>query len=125
MLSGSLSILFIGRLCGGLSTTLLCSVFETWMISEYHRQDLEAAGLNLNNFSGSMTAISSMVAILSGIFGDALVTVTRSRVSPFLASVVCLAAAFALISRYWVCHRDFSAAKFNSYQAVDRKLRKS
>lgn len=102
MISPSLHVLFIGRMCGGLSTTLLYSVFETWMITEYHQRELEEWGLNLSTVFGTMTTISSMVAIVSGVFGDALLTVTGSRVSPFLASVVCLGAAFALISRYWV-----------------------
>ena len=95
-------VLFAGRMAGGLSTTLLYSVFETWMITEYHQRDLEAAGLTLSNILSTMTTISSMVAIVCGIFGDALVAVTQSRVSPFLASVASLVAAFVFIVRYWV-----------------------
>lgn len=40
VLSNDLMILFAGRALGGLSTTLLYSVFETWMISEYHAREL-------------------------------------------------------------------------------------
>lgn len=102
MVSGNTIVLFVGRMAGGLSTTLLYSVFETWMITEYHQRDLESAGLTLSNIFGTMTTISSMVAIFSGIFGDALVAVTQSRVSPFLASVASLVAAFVYIAKYWV-----------------------
>lgn len=102
MVSDNMTVLFAGRMAGGLSTTLLYSVFETWMITEYHQRDLEAAGLTLSNILSTMTTISSMVAIFCGIFGDALVAVTQSRVSPFLASVASLVAAFVFIARYWV-----------------------
>ena len=117
MISSSMIILLVGRMCGGLSTTLLYSVFETWMITEYHQRDLEAAGLTLSNIFGMMTIISSMVAICSGVLGDGLVAMTQSRVSPFLASVASLVAAFAYISKYWVSRWYFwvfSHYKLNS-----------
>lgn len=40
VLSKDLMILFAGRALGGLSTTLLYSVFETWAIAEYHTREL-------------------------------------------------------------------------------------
>lgn len=40
VLSDDLLILFAGRALGGLSTTLLYSVFETWMLSEYSFREL-------------------------------------------------------------------------------------
>ncbi|KAJ3492489.1 hypothetical protein NLG97_g5357 [Lecanicillium saksenae] len=40
MLSENLTILFMGRVAGGVSTTLLFSVFEAWMISDYHHRGL-------------------------------------------------------------------------------------
>lgn len=102
MLSNNLPILFIGRLSGGLSTTLLYSVFETWMIAEYHDQALDAYDLSLSDMFGKMTTLSSIVAIVSGVFGDYLVQHTGAKTSPFLASVACLCIAFIWISRYWV-----------------------
>jgi MFS family permease len=36
-LSESFAVLMIGRLLSGISTSLLFSVFETWMIHEHHR----------------------------------------------------------------------------------------
>ena len=90
-------------MCGGLSITLLYSAFETWMITEYQPRELEAAGLNLSSIFGTMTTISDVVAVVSGVSSDALVAVTHSRVFPFLASVATLVAAFLFISRNWVC----------------------
>jgi MFS family permease len=70
MLSDDLLILFAGRACGGVSTTLLYSVFETWMIAEYHDQALDAYGLSLGSMFGKMTTLSGVVAIVSGVVGD-------------------------------------------------------
>ena len=103
MLSNDLVILFLGRVCGGLSTTLLYSAFETWMLTEYHDRELELAGLKLSNMFGSMTIISCTVAVVSGVVGEILVSWTGSRISPFLASVACLGAAFLYMLRVWVC----------------------
>jgi hypothetical protein len=102
MLSDDLLILFAGRACGGVSTTLLYSVFETWMIAEYHDQALDAYGLSLGSMFGKMTTLSGVVAIVSGVVGDVLVRSLDSKTSPFMASVVCLGLAFVFISKRWV-----------------------
>ena len=72
MLSDNLIILLFGRLCGGVSTTLLFSVFEAWMISEYHERGLESSGLELSSVFGNVTTLSCIVAIASGVVGDIL-----------------------------------------------------
>ena len=106
MLSDDLLVLFAGRLCGGISTTLLYSVFETWMIAEYHDQALDAYGLSLGSMFGKMTTLSGVVAIVSGVVGDLLVRSLDSKTSPFMASVVCLVLASVFISKRWVsCYR--------------------
>jgi MFS family permease len=102
MLSDDLLVLFAGRACGGVSTTLLYSVFETWMIAEYHDQALGTYGLSLGSIFGKMTTLSGVVAIVSGVVGDVLVRSLDSKASPFMASVVCLVLAFVFISKRWV-----------------------
>lgn len=98
--SDDLIILFIGRALGGLSTTLLYSVFETWMIAEYHKRDLRSC-LNLGSmFSWSVT-LSGVVAIVSGILGEAIVERSGTKKSPFMAAFACLAAAFVGIQQFW------------------------
>ena len=103
MLSNDFLVLLVGRALGGLSTTLLFSVFETWMITEYHNRGLDNAGLDLSDIFGSMTTLSSVVAIVAGVLGDFLVQYSASRTTPFLASIVCLAVAAFLIWTRWVC----------------------
>lgn len=100
VLSSDLSLLFIGRALGGLSTTLLYSVFETWMIAEYHKRNLSDS-LSLGSmFQISMT-LSSIVAIISGVIGEAIVDYTGTQASPFVASFICLALAFIGIHQFW------------------------
>ncbi|KAI5251127.1 DUF791-domain-containing protein [Aureobasidium subglaciale] len=101
MLYDDLLIMFAGRACGGVSTTLLYSVFEIWMIAEYHDQALDAYGLSLGSMFGKMTTLSGVVAIISGVTGDLLVRSLDSKTSPFMASIVCLMLALAYISKHW------------------------
>lgn len=103
MISDNLVILFLGRLCGGVSTTLLFSVFEAWMITEYHRRGLETSReLALSTVFGRMTTLSCLVAIASGVVGDVLVHYLEGRVWPFMASIVCSGLAASLILNTWV-----------------------
>ncbi|PNS15199.1 hypothetical protein CAC42_8200 [Sphaceloma murrayae] len=101
MLSNNLTILFIGRVFGGISTTILYSAFETWMITEYHHRGLEAAGLSTATIFGRQTTFNSIVAIFMGVIGELLVTYTGTRKSPFLlASAVFATAAFCIATTW-------------------------
>ncbi|KAK6443064.1 hypothetical protein LTR95_000581 [Oleoguttula sp. CCFEE 5521] len=100
VLSDNLIVLFVGRMLGGLSTTLLYSVFETWMISEYRRQELSAY-LELGEMFGLGVTLSGVTAIIAGVVGEALVRHTGAKTAPFVAAAVCLGVAFCLISQRW------------------------
>lgn len=106
MLSDNLLVLCAGRICGGVCTTLLFSVFEAWMISEYHGRNLQSSGLQINSVFGSMTTLSCITAIISGVAGDVLVQASGTRTWPFMAAVVCCIGAAYLISTTWVRCRD-------------------
>ncbi|KAH8886774.1 major facilitator superfamily transporter [Thozetella sp. PMI_491] len=102
MFSNNFTVLFFGRLCGGISTTLLFSVFEAWMITEFHRRGLETSHeLTLSSVFGYMTTVSCMAAIVSGIVGDVLVSLLGGRVWPFVASIVCSVLAAVVILTTW------------------------
>lgn len=95
MLSDDIVILFVGRFAGGIATTLLFSVFDAWMISEYHSRGLSLSSLTLGNIFSYAATMSSMIAIFMGILGDVLVEHLGGRVWPFMGGVVaCVAAAF-------------------------------
>lgn len=108
MLSDNLYVLFAGKFCGGVSTTLLYSVFDAWMITEYHKRGLEAEHLSLATLYGWMTSLNSIVAITTGIVGEILVSFTGTKVSPFLLAVLVLCGTAAWISSTWVGRMAFA-----------------
>lgn len=102
MLSGDLNILFFGRALGGVSTTLLFTTFDAWMVSELNRQGFAEEG-RLSSIFGEMSTANGFVAIGCGVVSQFLVQLFASEKAPFMASIVCLMFALLLISRYWVC----------------------
>jgi MFS family permease len=101
MLSYDLKVLYIGRFFGGIATTLLFSVFEAWMITEYHSSCLEETKVSLSGIFANMTTISSVTAICCGVLGDSLVQYFGSQLAPFLASLGCCIGAGVLILAAW------------------------
>lgn len=81
VLSDDPLLLFAGRVLGGFSTTLLYSVFESWMVAEYHRRELKRCLALGDLFSFSVT-LSCILAILAGVAGDALVEFSGTKTSP-------------------------------------------
>lgn len=102
VLSGDFTVLFIGRALGGVSTTLLFTVFDAWLVAEVNRQGFESEG-RLSLILGEMSTANGFVAISCGVISQVLVQIFGSEKTPFMASVVCLMLALLLISRYWVC----------------------
>jgi len=98
----SLPILFSGRILGGISTTLLFSVFETWMIAEYHRLVLVSAEGSLSTMFEAMSISNGVTAIVCGIASEALVVTSKSEKAPFIASIGCLVLAAQMITWSWV-----------------------
>lgn len=86
VLSDDTLLLFFGRVLGGFSTTLQYSVFESWMVSEYHSRDLQRCLALGNLFSFSVT-LSGIIAIIAGVVGEALVEYSGTKTSPVSASL--------------------------------------
>lgn len=97
----SLPLLFAGRILGGVGTSLLFSVFESWMVTDFHARGLGEKGGDLSRTFGVMSTLNSVVAIASGVFSEWVVGVSGTRKAPFAASVALLAAAFWVISTRW------------------------
>ncbi|GKT94226.1 major facilitator superfamily domain-containing protein [Colletotrichum tofieldiae] len=97
----SVPLLFFGRVLGGLGTSLLFSVFESWMVTDFHARRLGDQGLDLSRTFGMMSTVNSVVAIVSGVVSEWLVSVTGTRKAPFLASVGLLAVAAGVIASQW------------------------
>lgn len=104
VLSDSVAVLFVGRALGGLGTTLMYTVFEAWMVTEYNQRGLDRTSLKLSTIFGRMITLSSIVAVFAGLAGQIFVNATGSTCAPFMASICCLVPAFFLIWKKWVSH---------------------
>lgn len=118
VLSDNLYILFAGRFCGGVSTTLLFSVFDAWMNAEYRKRGLQSEHLSLSTLYAWLTSLTSIVAITTGIIGEILVSLTGTKTSPFLLAALVLVCTAAWISSTWVsrmtlCRDSFSLLKYD------------
>jgi hypothetical protein len=78
------------------------SVFESWMVTEYHRQNLDESGGSLSDIFGLMTTLNGLTAILAGLVAQGAADFTGTQTAPFMMAVVLLALAFASISKRWV-----------------------
>ncbi|XP_048739723.1 molybdate-anion transporter-like isoform X2 [Ostrea edulis] len=58
-------ILMLGRLLGGIATSILYSAFESWMVNEHHKRGFDQDSLG-NIFSNAVLG-NSLVAILAGL----------------------------------------------------------
>lgn len=107
----SLPLLFAGRVLGGVGTSLLFSVFESWMVTDFRARGLGDKGGDLSRTFGVMSTLNSVVAIASGVFSEWVVTVSGTRKAPFAAAVALLAVAFWVISTRWEENYGDSAKK--------------
>lgn len=102
ILSDNVQILFVGRMLGGIGTTLQYTIFEAWMVTEYNQRNLKSSGLEIKTMFGRMITVSGVSAVAAGVFGEYLVEFTRTKTAPFMASACCLGAAFVLVLKEWV-----------------------
>lgn len=108
------SILLLGRVMGGISTSILFSGFECWMVSE-HFNNHKFSGNLLGYMFGLMFTVFYIVAIVAGFvsqyvtdavpFGplgdaDSLIYV-GGYCNPFDLAILCLLVGFVLISFLW------------------------
>lgn len=90
-------VLLVGRVLAGVSTAILYSAFETWLISSassFSKGDL-------SSILGRATLLNGFVATGAGVFTNGLVAWTGSFASPFIASGLLLVAGYAVISATW------------------------
>lgn len=95
----SLPVLFIGRVLGGVSTSILYSAFESWLVSSSNHLALPHSALS--NILGRATLINGIVAAVAGVVSNKLVSTTLTFKSPFIASGLLLVLAWAVINRTW------------------------
>ncbi|CAI5512872.1 unnamed protein product, partial [Closterium sp. Naga37s-1] len=95
------SILVLGRVLGGIATSLLFSSFESWLVAEHFARGFEPPWLSIT-FSKAIFLGNGLVAILSGLVANVLVTdLNLGPVAPFDAASVLLAGGMAVIVGTW------------------------
>ncbi|GER33416.1 major facilitator superfamily protein [Striga asiatica] len=94
-------VLMIGRVLGGIATSLLFSAFESWLVAEHFKRGFDQQWLSLT-FSKAIFLGNGLVAILSGLFGNFLVdSLNLGPVSPFDAAAILLSIGMAVILSSW------------------------
>lgn len=94
-------ILMVGRILGGIATSLLFSAFESWLVAEHFKRGFESQWLSLT-FSKAIFIGNGLVAIIAGLFGNFLVdSLNLGPVSPFDAAACFLAIGMAIILSSW------------------------
>ncbi|KAF8609474.1 DUF791-domain-containing protein [Ceratobasidium sp. AG-I] len=94
-----LPINLLGRVFGGISTSILFSCFDSWLVSA--AQTAGVSSPDLSGIFGSATMINGFVAAAVGVFSNGLVARTHTFTSPFVVSAMCLAVAWVLIGAMW------------------------
>lgn len=103
-------VLMLGRLLGGVATSLLFSAFESWMVCEHNARGYDGASLS-DTFS-LMYFGNSLCAILAGMVAEAAADAKKltqlagiwhygGYCSPFDLSALCLVVCAAMITRRW------------------------
>ena len=118
----SAPVLFLGRVFGGMSTSLMYSAFESWMVTEFHHRKLDQFGGSLSSIFGIMTTVNSIVAIVAGVFSEWLVALSGTKTTPFMTSAVCLSIAFWVMWSFWVSINVALHILFIFADCIGRKL---
>ncbi|KAK3228138.1 hypothetical protein Dsin_008000 [Dipteronia sinensis] len=94
-------VLMLGRILGGVSTSLLFSAFESWLVAEHNKRGFDQQWLSVT-FSKAIFLGNGLIAIVSGLSGNLLVdTLVLGPVAPFDAAACILAIGMAIIMSSW------------------------
>uniref|UniRef100_A0A8R1TZK0 Major facilitator superfamily domain-containing protein 5 n=1 Tax=Onchocerca volvulus TaxID=6282 RepID=A0A8R1TZK0_ONCVO len=91
-------ILFIGRIFGGMATSILCTAFESWLVCEHNKRGFNPDSLK-TIFSHAALA-NSIVAIISGLVAHYSAN-AFGYVTPFDISLVVLVVMMICAIAYW------------------------
>ncbi|KAI1329478.1 DUF791-domain-containing protein [Xylariaceae sp. FL0255] len=98
----STPLLLLGRILGGMSTSILFTVFDSWMVTNFREQKLaERDGCDLSRTYATNSVLNSGAAIVSGLVGEIAVWATGSKKAPFILSVGLLLTTLHTIWSQW------------------------
>ncbi|KAF3322452.1 molybdate-anion transporter-like protein [Carex littledalei] len=94
-------VLMVGRVLGGIATSLLFSAFESWLVAEHNKRSFDPQWLSLT-FSKAIFLGNGLVAIISGLFANLLTdNLGFGPVAPFDAAACFLAIGMVVILSSW------------------------
>ena len=96
--SSNYYMLMLGRVLGGIATSILFSAFEAWMVTEHKGQGFPDEWLD-QTFT-KMSTLNSMVAVFAGILGGMLASM-GGLTAPFGASALFLIAGGVIVFGTW------------------------
>eukprot|EP00040_Diaphanoeca_grandis_P034439 m.213545 g.213545 ORF g.213545 m.213545 type:complete len:534 (+) comp33152_c0_seq2:313-1914(+) len=96
--SGSFNVLAIGRVCGGLGTSLLYTAFESWAVFAFAKVGLPDR--DRSRLFSIATFGNALSAIIAGLTSHGVAT-TYGPVGPFNAAIVVLVLCSVVISFNW------------------------
>eukprot|EP01117_Protostelium_nocturnum_P005706 TRINITY_DN205_c2_g1_i1.p1 TRINITY_DN205_c2_g1~~TRINITY_DN205_c2_g1_i1.p1 ORF type:complete len:447 (-),score=66.39 TRINITY_DN205_c2_g1_i1:114-1454(-) len=98
MFSENFRVLMIGRMFHGIATTILYTVFESWMVSEHHFRNFPTHLLS-ETFS-NISFYDAIVAISSGLISSLLVS-EFGTISPFLVAIGLMVSLLFVVNFSW------------------------
>ncbi|KAI0142727.1 DUF791-domain-containing protein [Xylariaceae sp. FL1272] len=113
-------LLFLGRILGGISTTILFTTFESWMVTNFREQKLADDGCDLSRTFATNSVVNGLAAILSGLLGQMVVEFTGSKKAPFILAVVLLWSSFQTIWARWTENYGAEAPSKSEYSRERR-----
>lgn len=94
-------VLMLGRIFGGIATSLLFSAFESWLVAEHFKRGYDAGWLS-GTFSKAIFLGNGLVSIVCGLLANFLVdNLELGPVAPFDAASVFLCIGAAVITFTW------------------------
>jgi MFS transporter, MFS domain-containing protein family, molybdate-anion transporter len=90
--------LMVGRFLSGVSTSLLFSVFESWMVCEHHKQGFDVA--LLGDTFAMATFGNGLVAVIAGLVANKAAE-SYGYVAPFIVAILPLAVVALLVFFTW------------------------
>ncbi|KAK7964127.1 hypothetical protein PG988_011101 [Apiospora saccharicola] len=120
VLSNMFEIVAVGRVLAGVGTTLLWSVFESWMVAEYNARGLGQGQCNsrlpLSAMYGVMTTYNCITAILAGLVAHCVVLALGSKTHLFILALILDSTAAIIILRTWTENRGESSSDRSQQQ---------
>jgi MFS family permease len=110
--SPNFEVLLIGRLTGGMATSILFSSFESWLVAEHNKHFFPSEWLN-QTFQFA-TIGNGITAIVAGWLGSLVRDSFDSLVAPFDAAILFLIICMAVIVTQWSENKGEASALPNS-----------